>query len=108
MTRAGKLRHRVSLQEFTTTVDEETGNRERTWTEVRKLWAAVEPLSGREFVSAAASQSKVTTRITILYRSGITHEMRVVYRGKIYNIEAVLSDQDSGVQYLTLPCSQEV
>ncbi|HDG7399279.1 phage head closure protein, partial [Klebsiella pneumoniae] len=48
----------------------------------------------------------VTTRITIRYREGVTRKHRILFRGRIYNIEGVLPDPRSGREYLTLPCSE--
>lgn len=105
---AGKLRHKVKLQSFTTTVDMTTGDRVQAWADAGAIWAAVEPLSGREFIAAAATQSKVAARITIRYREGVTAAQRIVHGATVYNIEAVLADKDSGREYLSLMCSEGV
>ena len=44
---------------------------------VMTIWAAVEPLRGREFISAFAEHAEVTTRIRIRYRTGIDRTMTV-------------------------------
>lgn len=106
MLRAGRLRHRVSLQRLQETRDPETGAVISDWSEVAKLWAEVAPLSAREFVASQAVQSEVSARITIRYRADITAKDRIVYRDKIYNIEGVLTDRDSGLEYITLPVSE--
>lgn len=49
---AGRLRHRISLQKQISTKDPDTGERVNTWLEIAKLWAAIEPLSAREFIAA--------------------------------------------------------
>jgi SPP1 family predicted phage head-tail adaptor len=105
---AGKLRHHVSLQKPVKTQNPSTGAVVNSWQETAKLWAEVAPLSAREFVAAQATQSEVTTRITIRFRSDVTPKHRIVYAGKIYNIEGVLADDKSGRDYLTLPCSEGV
>jgi len=79
-----------------------------SWVDVNKVWAAVEPLSAREFIAAAAGQSAVTSRLVIRYRPGITSAMRIIHSGKVYNIQGVLADMESGRDYLTLPCSEGV
>lgn len=105
---AGKLRHRVSLQKPVKTQNPSTGAVVNSWEEIAKPWAEVAPLSAREFVAAQATQSEVTTRITIRFRSDVTSKHRIVYAGKIFNIEGVLADDKSGRDYLTLPCSEGV
>jgi SPP1 family predicted phage head-tail adaptor len=106
--RAGQLRHHVTVQRIGYTQDPITGEMSPSWLDVMKVWASIEPLSAREFIAASASQSEVSARIVIRYQLGITSAMRVVHRGKIYNIEGVLADKVSGQDYLTLPVSEGV
>src|SRR5690554_3243133 len=108
MVAAGRLRHRVMLQRQEETRDPESGAVTVNWVDVDPLWASVEPLSAREFIAAQATQSKVSARITIRYRDDVTAKDRMSYHGKVYNIEGVLPDLDSGLEYLTLPVSQGV
>lgn len=89
---AGALRHRITIDELVITQDSDTGAVEETWAEFCSVWAAIIPLSGREFVAASAIQDSVNTRITIRWREGILPEMRVHHAGAIYNIKAVLPD----------------
>lgn len=109
---AGKLRHRVTLERRCTDQDSVSGDISDAWIPVANLWAAIEPLSAREFIEASALQSKVTARITIRFRPGVKAAMRLVHKGRlgrmVYNIEGVLSDKESGLEYLTLPCSEGV
>ena len=54
---AGKLRHLPMLQRFTTTVDPVTGDRDKQWVDVKKVWASIEPLSARAFIAAAGVET---------------------------------------------------
>jgi len=99
---AGRLRHRVSIERISHVQDATTGAVVETWAEIAKVWAAVEPLSAREFVQSAAGQSEVTARITIRTRDILATD-RIIYRGTVYNIRGVLADKDSGLEYITLP-----
>jgi SPP1 family predicted phage head-tail adaptor len=56
------------------------------------VWAAVEPLTGREFLEGRALDAEVSTRIRIRYRSGLVGhpEMRVVWGSQVFDVEAVL------------------
>lgn len=105
---AGKLRHRIALDEKRLQQDPITGATETHWCEVRSLWAHVSPLSGREIMAAASEYSKVTTRIQVRYRDDIDATMRIRHRGRLYNIHAVLPDAESGLEWLTLLCSEGV
>ena len=107
---AGQLRHIAKIQEPVQFQDT-AGDIVDSWVDVfPKVYASIDPLSAREFMSAANLESKITARITIRYRPGLTAKMRVLHpsSGKVYNIEGVLPDMDSGLEYLTLPCSQGV
>lgn len=72
-----------------------------------QVWAAVEPLSGRELFQAQQSQSEVTTRIRVHWTRGITELMRVVHTRSyeapqlidVYDIQSVL---DIGSQHREL------
>lgn len=105
---AGKLRHRVTLQKPVKTQSPSTGAVINTWEDVAELWADVVDLSAREFIAAQAAQSEITTRITVRYRDDVTSKHRILFRGRVYNIHGALADDKSGLEYLTLPCSQGV
>lgn len=105
---AGKLRHRVVLQSPSLAQDPVTGEMVASWVIEGEVWASVEPVSGREFIAAQSTQAQIDTRIVIRYRSDVAPTWRATHRGKIYDIHGVLADKDSGLEYLTLPCSTGV
>lgn len=105
---AQRLRHRVDIQALVTSQNPATGATYEDWESVRGsaddlIPAAIEALSGREFIAAAATQSTVTTRITIRARHGLLPSMRVVHRGDLYNIRAILPDPTQR-RYQVLMC----
>jgi SPP1 family predicted phage head-tail adaptor len=113
----GKLRHRVRIEEYVDVLDSAgapvrgpQGEFLKEWQEVATVWAAIEPLSAREFVQSQAVQSQVSARIIIRYRAGLDAAMRIVHiaSGRIYNPAAFLADKDSGLEYLTAPVSEGV
>jgi SPP1 family predicted phage head-tail adaptor len=108
--KAGRLRHRVRIEELVAEIpdsDEESGARVESWVDAFDMLipAEIAPLSGRELVAAAQVQSKVAARIRIRHRPGVSANMRVNHRGTYYGIEAVTTDQGSGVEYMTLHCT---
>lgn len=103
---AGRLRHRVTIQQQVHGMDA-NGARTVTWQDVASVWAAVEPLSAKEFIQSASVQSNVVARVTIRYRV-LLPSMRIVHNGQAYNIHGVLPDKASGMEYLTLPVSTGV
>lgn len=104
---AGKLNHRISLQSLETSQDS-AGDTVEDWIPQGDVWAEVAPVSAREFVSAAAMQSKVVARITIRYRADVQANWRIQFRNRYYNIEGVLPDTVSGLEYMTLPVSYSI
>jgi SPP1 family predicted phage head-tail adaptor len=106
---AGPLRHLVTIEEPITVTDSD-GDDAHEWVDPFGVEqrAEITPLSGRELIAAQAVQSKVTTRIVLRYRPGVTAAMRVVHRSTVYNIEAVVPDNQSGFQWITLMCTSGV
>jgi len=118
---AGRLRHRVLIEQYVLAVDSNgdaiqdtnTGETTGSWQELATVWAAIEPLSAREFLAAQAMQSKIEAKIVIRHRMGLNAAMRLVHmingaRGPVYNPAGFLADKDSGLEYLTIPVSAGV
>lgn len=104
--RAGELRHRITLRIATVSQDD-CGQPVQTWTDHATVWAAVEPLRGREYFESQQQQAEVTTRIRIRYRAKVSPVMRVKWGVRIYKIEAVI-DPDERHQELQLMCAEVV
>ena len=105
--RAGELKHRVTLQEATETRDS-FGQPVRTWSDVATVWAAVQALSGREFLEAKQLKRAVTTRIVIRWRDDVHAGMRARWTDPAgtthtYDVEAVIPDSTHRRQ-LSLMC----
>ncbi len=88
--KAGALDQRVTLQTLSGGVDELGQPLPDTWADVAQLWAAVEPLQGREYIAAGAMVSSVEARIRLRYRQGVTSAMRVIHGQDVYGIQAVI------------------
>lgn len=79
----------------------------QVWGDVATLWAAVEPLRGREFFAAKELNADITLRIRVRYRDGITPKMRLVDGDHIYLIQAVINPEMRGIE-LQLMCQEFV
>lgn len=93
--KAGTLRHRVTIQKKVVTQNT-YGEEVITWDDVAEVWAAVEPLQGREFLEAQRAGAEVTTRVRIRHRDGIVPEMRVEWDDHLYDIQAVVALEERG------------
>lgn len=89
---AGRLKERVTIERLTQGQDE-IGQPINEWRVLGTVWAAVEPLNGREYLAAGAEQSQVTTRIRIRYFAGLTSADRVTHEGTQYDIKSVIDPQ---------------
>lgn len=106
---AGKLRHRVDIQLPELVQDPVTGEAQKVWvTRWFKVFAGIEYVSVKDMIAAQAQQSKVTARITIRYRSGLSSDMRLIHNGTVFTPAGWLPDSDSGMEYVVIPCSQGI
>lgn len=105
---SGKLNHRVRIERDVYTQDAQTGAIVHNWQLVAEVWAGVAPLSARQYLQSAAAQSDISVRITVRYSDMYESGMRVLYRGKYYAIKAVLEDDFTGLEHITLMCSEGV
>jgi SPP1 family predicted phage head-tail adaptor len=101
--RIGKLNRRVSIQACTA-VQDDAGQEVATWTEVAKPWANVRFLNGKEYSTSGTMVSGATVSIQIRYRTDLDATMRVVQGSTIYNVLAVLPDEEDR-DYLYLACN---
>lgn len=106
----GQYNKRIEIQKLTA-VQNEFGEQVRTWITVRSCWAKVTPqtltrVRGRELFMARQWVANTELVFNIRYFStsadmpdGITPDMRVVYKGKNYNIENVMNVDERNVEY---------
>lgn len=99
----GQFDQRVQLQARVAGQDAH-GQANGAWQTVATVWGKVEPLRGREFFAAGQSQSEVEVRVRIRYRSGITTQMRVLWRDAAHDIISVIEPLGAREQ-LELMCS---
>jgi SPP1 family predicted phage head-tail adaptor len=104
--RAGRLRHRLTLQRKTETRTS-TGDVTIAWVTDSTVWGAIEPLSGKEYIAASQTQNEAEVKILIRYHATIADTWRVVNDGKAYSIHAILN-ADERNNAMTLMCSQGV
>ena len=102
--RAGRLRHRVAIEQEGRAGDG-GGGAAQSWTTFATISAAVVPLSGREAELAAQVGSVVSHRVEIRYRAGVTSKMRVKFGSRVLNIRAVLNIEERNRE-LHLMCEE--
>ena len=105
--RAGKLRHRVTIQQPVETQDS-YGEPIITWTALDTVWGAVEPLRGGESYTRNDAQllAEADYRIRLRHRSDVTHKMRVVWGTRVFQINHV-ADVMERQRELHLMCEEQ-
>ena len=83
---SGQLRYQITIQRFDPLKDELGQETEGEWKDLKKVWADIKTMQGREYFAAAAIQAENTYRFIIRYTDGITSDMRIVYKGRIFDI----------------------
>lgn len=102
-----ELRHRINIERRINKLDPETGDVTPRWSVLHEnVPAKIAPISAREFLASQAVQSGVIAKITIRHRDGLSADMRIIHNGKIYNPQGWFADLDSGLSYLTAPCTE--
>jgi len=91
--RAGKLRHRVTIRESTETRGD-TGQITLTWSDLRTVWASVEPLRAQELLVAQQTEAQVTHRVRMRYWSDVTPQKQLVHDGRTFQIASVLNKDE--------------
>lgn len=95
----GELRHKIKFQ----IQDLEQEN--EVWNDVFSCWANVNPISGREYYQAETVNSDLTHRIRLRYRKGITPDMRILYKDRIFYIVSVINEYEKNYA-LQLMCRE--
>ena len=105
--RAGRLRHRITIQEPKETRSAD-GSMAVTWEDVGRVWASVSPIRADERIRGNMLESEVSHRISMRYRDDINTKYRIVFgTTRYFNIDSVLSPDERRIS-LELLCREEV
>lgn len=105
MSWAGRLRHQVTIQNYSESQDSTTGEVTKSWTEFATVRAAIEPLRGKEFFESQERFGVTMHRVIIRYLAGVNDTMRVKFGSRILAIKAVLN-KDERNRWLELMCEE--
>ena len=104
----GNLKYRITIQQFISVQDDLGQETEGDWQDVKKVWADIKTMQGREYLAAAANHAENTSRFIIRYTPGITNEMRLKYDGRVYDIvEPPINDNELS-ETLTIIAKEKV
>ncbi|AFU14416.1 Phage head-tail adaptor [Bacillus thuringiensis MC28] len=99
---SGDFRNQISIEQPVVIKDELNQVIETSWQGVKKAWSMIKTVKGSEYVEAAASQATRIYRFVIPYTSGITEEMRVNMKNRIFDIIEPPMNDDEMYQTLTI------
>lgn len=93
-----RLKHRVTIEQRVRTQDG-VGGSTVSWSPVLVAWAELRSRTsgGDERAVAGKLEAQQTHELTMRYRSGITTDMRVSYKGRIFNIRSIVNVDEAGV-----------
>lgn len=86
----GKLRHRLAVQTASETRDAWGGVTE-SWSTDATRWASIEPLRGRELLTAQQVNSDITTRIRMRHYSGLNTSQRMTEGSRVFHIIEIIN-----------------
>lgn len=89
--RAGGRRHYLTIQRQ---IASSGWNVAVSWATYAEVWGSLEPLRGEELVRAQQVNSEVSGRSGIPYLPGAAPSMRVLCRGRVYQILAVIDPEE--------------
>ena len=107
--RAGTLRHRITLQRRSTSVDS-FGAQSTSWVTAARVWASIEPSGGKELMAAQAMAIDQPATITIRWQPMFADPktvaaLRIIYGTRIFNIHSS-NNPEARNRVLTLLCSE--
>ena len=104
--RAGRLKHRVSIQTQSTTLDT-YGEPSDSWSTDETVWAAIEPVSGAERDIGEGLAGSVSHRVLMRYTANATPKKRLLFGSRVLGIVSVLN-HDEQDEYLRIFCKEQV
>ena len=106
---AGKLRHRITIQQDTSTVVDSFGAPVPVWTKFKEVWAEKREIAGQERLFGVQLQADEISMFRIRHTEGITPVMRIQLNGstRAQNIERSL-DPTGLTEELLILCGEFV
>lgn len=93
-----KYNKRITFQKKVKLQDGE-GSWVTDWVDHETVWARIKHLRGKEIIEAGAGAVKITSRIYIRYREGITDSMRIKFGDRYFNIEFLNNFEERNIEY---------
>lgn len=102
----GKLRHKVKLQHRSENQATD-GSVTYSWTTYATVWAAINPISGKEAFIAQQVKAEANFEIEIRYNSAVIPSDRVLFGVRVFDINYP-KNPDERNEYQILLCKETV
>lgn len=102
----GRLTRRIEILGNVDVKDEYGFNKQEERV-VARCWASIEPARGKTYYDMERTADTEYTVITIRWRKGLTHGMRVRYQDHVYDIDSIV-DPSMRHERLELYCSEAI
>lgn len=79
---------------------------EQVLTEVKTVWASVEPTRGREYQEAQRIRPELTYKVTTKHHKGITPDMFIKFQNRLFNIVSVINVRERN-EMLEIICTEK-
>lgn len=90
-------RHKITIKEKTQILDP-IGQPVEGWETKAVVYASIEPIRGKEYWDSNQVQNEISHRIKIRYIPGIDPSMRIFFRDRIFDIEAIKNFEEKDVE----------
>jgi len=101
----GRMRERVTVQQATERRNS-LGETTLEWATYATRWASVQGVSSREALELGQVDISVTHRVRMRYVDGMTHNMRLLWRGRLLEIVSLL-EYDNRSEHVAI-CEEAV
>lgn len=95
--RAGRLRHRVTIEQNSPTQDS-FGELDESWSTLETRWARVVPISPTERFANDQKFAETTHRFELRHISGVTPEMRINWDSRTFDIVGAVDVNERGAE----------
>ena len=100
----GVLNKRITIQTSTRTSDG-MGGFSTIWVEVRKVWAAIWPISANELTQSMQGNLEITHRVRIRHIASFRPEYRILFGTRYFNIISIINPGERN-EFLDLMCKE--
>lgn len=91
----GEMNRRIDIEYPESVVDDTGGFEPVEWKHFKTVWAHIEPLKGTQVLWSQTLQHRVTHKVTIRYLKGLKSDMRFIFEGRVFQIQAFRDIEES-------------